>query len=139
MIAFDTDVLSQILVGDPRATERASSIPREDQCIPVVVAEEIVRGRLNVIRTAEAKKTKVSLAAAYSYFARSFQDLNLLRTLPYSDAADQLFAQWRDQGVRVSTHDLRIAAICVVNDARLISRNRKDFERIPRLNVEFWT
>ena len=37
-----------------------------------------------------------------------------------------------------SVHDLRIAAICVAQGARLISRNRRDFERVPGLAVEFW-
>jgi len=48
------------------------------------------------------------------------------------------YRQWRQQNIRVSTHDLRIAAICVAHSARLISRNRQDFERVPGLTVEFW-
>jgi predicted nucleic acid-binding protein len=42
------------------------------------------------------------------------------------------------QRVRVSTHDLRIAAVAVANSATLVSRNRRDFELIPGLSVEFW-
>jgi predicted nucleic acid-binding protein len=33
---------------------------------------------------------------------------------------------------------LRIAAITLANEATLLSRNRKDFEKIPDLNVENW-
>jgi predicted nucleic acid-binding protein len=29
-------------------------------------------------------------------------------------------------------------AICVAHNAKLITRNRRDFERIPGLIVEFW-
>lgn len=45
---------------------------------------------------------------------------------------------WRQQHIRVSTHDLRIAAICVEHAAHLISHNRRDCERVPGLHVEFW-
>jgi predicted nucleic acid-binding protein len=38
----------------------------------------------------------------------------------------------------VGTHDLRIAAICVVHEDTLISRNRQDYTRVPGLHVEFW-
>jgi hypothetical protein len=35
-------------------------------------------------------------------------------------------------------HDLRIAASCVVNSATLVTRNRRHFQSIPGLLVEFW-
>jgi tRNA(fMet)-specific endonuclease VapC len=54
----------------------------------------------------------------------------------YVARAEQIPAD--DQKIRVSTHDLRIAAICVSASATLISRNRADFQRIPGLDVEFW-
>jgi predicted nucleic acid-binding protein len=33
---------------------------------------------------------------------------------------------------------LRIAAICVAHSATLISRNRRDFDQVPGLMVEYW-
>ena len=51
MIAFDADVLSDILAGRALA-ERAAQIPSHEQAVPIVVVEEIVRGRLNSIRQA---------------------------------------------------------------------------------------
>ena len=45
---------------------------------------------------------------------------------------------WRKKKIRGSTHDLRIAASCVVSSATLVTRNRRDFEHIPGLAVEFW-
>lgn len=35
--------------------------------------------------------------------------------------------------------DLKIAAIAIVNNAILISRNLADFEQIPNLTVQDWT
>lgn len=59
--------------------------------------------------------------------------------LAYSSDAETLFQQWRRGRVRGSTHDLRIAATCAARGVTLISRNRRDFERVPGLVVEFWT
>jgi tRNA(fMet)-specific endonuclease VapC len=138
MIAFDTNVVTEILLGDGRCVELASAIPSHEQAVPVIVIEEIVRGRLTVIRQAEAGKARISLERAYQLFQDTFSDARRLQILSYNASADSVYQQWRQQGIRVSTHDLRIAAICVAHDAKLISRNRRDFELIPELTVEFW-
>lgn len=53
MNAFDTDVFSEILLGNAAYISRLSLIPADQQAIPIMVAEEILRGRLNVIRQAQ--------------------------------------------------------------------------------------
>jgi tRNA(fMet)-specific endonuclease VapC len=138
MIAFDTDVLTEILLGDAAFIARAATIPVHQQSVPVIVIEEVIRGRLNVIRQAEAGKSKISLDQAYELFRETFSDTRRLQILSYTPSAETLFQQWRKQGVRVSTHDLRIAAICVTHNVKLVSGNRRDFERVPDLTVEFW-
>lgn len=50
MIAFDTDVLSLAFSGDQRIAERIRQIPTAEQLIPIVVVEEILRGRMSQIR-----------------------------------------------------------------------------------------
>lgn len=138
MIAFDTDVLTEILQGDAVCVARASAIPVSDQAVPVIVLEEILRGRLNIVRQAEAGKAKVSLERAYELLEEALNDFRRVKVLSYSSQAESLYRQWQQQRIRISTHDLRIAAICVVHDATLISRNRRDFQRVPGLMVEFW-
>jgi hypothetical protein len=64
MMAFDTDVLTEILLGDPAYVDRAATIPSHEQAVPVIVVEEIMRGRLQVIRQAEEGWAKVSLSYA---------------------------------------------------------------------------
>ncbi|MBS0261363.1 MAG: hypothetical protein JSS02_05350, partial [Planctomycetes bacterium] len=68
MIAFDADVFSLILVGDPEYSKRASRIAIQQQAIPVVVVEEILRGRLNSIRQAESEKGNLKIERAYQLF-----------------------------------------------------------------------
>lgn len=138
MNAFDTDVFSEILLGNAENVSRLSLIPADQQSIPIIVAEEILRGRLNTIRKAEAGKSKIAVDLAYQLFEETICDLRRLQILSYTSEAETTYRRWREEGIRISTHDLRIAAICVVHRAGLISRNRRDFERVPELTVEFW-
>ena len=139
MTVFDTDVLTDILRGVPGIVERAMLIRLEEQAIPIVGAEEILRGRLNAIRQAEAGKLFISIARAYELMRTSLSDFRNVTILPYTDRAELLFQKWRSQKIRVATHDLRIAALCVDHDAKLVSRNRRDFDLVPGLMVEYWT
>ena len=138
MIAFDTDVLTEVLLRNAAYVARAATVPLHEQAVPVIVVEEILRGRLNIIRQAEAGRPTISLARAYKLFEETFTDFRRLRVLSYTEQADVLYQEWRRQGLRLGTHDLRIGAICVAHQAKLISRNRRDFERVPGLVTEFW-
>ncbi len=138
MTAFDTDVLTEILQGNARFVERAAGIPTHEQVVPVIVLEEILRGRLHVIRQAEAERARIDLERAYALFEETVSDFRRVTSLSYTSQAAVFYQQWRQQGIRISTQDLRIAAICVAHTARLISRNRRDFEHVPGLTVEFW-
>jgi tRNA(fMet)-specific endonuclease VapC len=139
MIAFDTDVLVEIFRGNPTFTERAGGISPSEQTVPVVVVEEIVRARLNAIRQAEAGNSRISLPRAYELFARSLEELRHFAVLPFTVEAETLFHEFRGRKIRVATHDLRIGAICIAHRVKLASRNRRDFDRIPELDVEYWT
>jgi tRNA(fMet)-specific endonuclease VapC len=138
MIAFDADVLTEILAGHTEFSSRAVKIPPYEQGVPVIVIEEMMRGRLNSIRQAEAGKSNLTVARAYELFDQTLHAFRNVVTLPYSSAADELFGQWRKQKLRGGTHDLRIAAICVVQSATLVTRNRRDFEGLPGLSLEVW-
>jgi hypothetical protein len=50
LIAFDTDVLTEILLGDSTFVARVVTVPPHEQAVPLVLIEEIMRGRLQVIR-----------------------------------------------------------------------------------------
>ena len=58
--------------------------------------------------------------------------------LPWDDKAVDLLKQLLSQKVRVGTMDLKIASITLVHQAKLLSGNRRDFERVPGLIVEDW-
>jgi tRNA(fMet)-specific endonuclease VapC len=139
MIAFDADVLTDILAGHPLFTERAAQIPVHEQAVPIVVIEEILRARLNSIRQAEAAKSKITVVRAYEFFEETLNAFRQVTILPHSRAAEALYQQWRSEKIRLGTHDLRIAAICIVHSAMLVTRNRRNYERVPGLSLDVWT
>jgi len=61
MTAFDTDVLTEILQGNASFVQRAAAIPVREQAVPAIVIEEIMRGRLNAIRQAEAGRGNIEI------------------------------------------------------------------------------
>ena len=138
MKAFDTDILTEILAGNPAYAERIAIVPVDEQVAPIVAVEEIIRGRLNVIRQAEAGKAPIPIERAYMLFEQTLDDFRELKVLSFTQQAERLVKEWRKNKIRGSTHDLRIAASCVVSSVTLITRNRRDFQNIPGLSVEFW-
>lgn len=138
MKAFDADILSELFRGTVAYVNRATAVPSDSQAVPIVVVEEILRGRLKVVRQAEAGKARVRIERAYELLGETIAYLRQFEVLPYTADTDRLYREWRSKKIRVGTHDLRIAAICVSQGATLISRNRRDFELVPKLSVEFW-
>jgi tRNA(fMet)-specific endonuclease VapC len=138
MKAFDTDILTEILAGNPAYAERIAKVPVVEQAVPIVVVEEILRGRLNAIRQAEAAKARITIEQAYGLFEQTLEDLREVKILSFTEQAEVLLKEWRKMKIRGSAHDLRIAASCVVRSATLVTRNRRDFQNIPGVSVEFW-
>jgi tRNA(fMet)-specific endonuclease VapC len=60
-------------------------------------------------------------------------------TLPFDEAAANVFAGNRAQRIRISTMDLRIASIAVSRDMTVLTRNLSDFRKVPGLKVADWT
>ena len=84
MIAFDADILSDLFRGVPECVQRAEAIPADEQALPVVVVEEILRGRLNEIRRAEAGKSRISMERAYELFQETVEHLWQFHVLSYA-------------------------------------------------------
>jgi tRNA(fMet)-specific endonuclease VapC len=138
MKAFDTNILTEIMAANPAYADRIAKVPLEEQVVPIIAVEEILRGRLNAIRQAEAGKIRLTVERAYQLFEETLDAFREMKFLTLSREAEALLAEWRKQKVRGSTHDLRIAASCVARSITLITRNRGDFQKIPGLSVEFW-
>ncbi len=138
MMAFDTDVLSLILLGQANYLRKFEAVTVKQRFATIVNCEEVLRGRLHAIRSAEATKKADLLMLKYELLHSSLDQLGKLQVLSCNQRAHDLFSQWRAAKVRIGTQDLRIAAICVAHDATLVSRNRRDFDKVPELKLSVW-
>src|SRR5688572_26166194 len=65
-------------------------------------------------------------------------EYSVAQVLDFDAVAAQQFDQLRAQRIRLGTMDLRIASIALANNMRVVSRNLRDFQRVPGLTVEDW-
>ena len=59
--------------------------------------------------------------------------------LPYTEAAIARVAQLKALRLNVRIMDLRIAAVAMENQGVVVTRNRRNFNRVPGLSVEDWS
>jgi tRNA(fMet)-specific endonuclease VapC len=103
--------------------------------VAIITVEERMRGWLAVI----AKEgTALRQVAGYRELARLFEFYQEFEIVPFDESAALQFDDLRTQRLRLGTMDLKIAATALVNDALLLSANRRDFDRVPGLRVENW-
>ncbi len=139
MTAFDTDILSELIDGHPSYLQRLQAVAEADRFVPIVVIEELFRGRLDGFRKAQAGQVKIPVSRAYDLFLESVQGVRGCAALPYSQAAHTLFLGSRSSKIRVGSQDLRIASICIAHDAKFVTRNARDYALVPGLKLEIWT
>ena len=91
MSAFDTDVLSLIFKCDQLIVERLKNLSADRQAVPIVVIEEILRGRLDAIRQAQANRIRLKVDRAYELLDESLRDIRRYRVLQFTEAAQARF------------------------------------------------
>lgn len=133
---FDTDHATLFQQGNPRVEQRVNQISRKDIAITIVTVEEQMYGRLNRIRRATSADEFIS---AYAHLRKTVNFLADFELLDFDRDAANYYAEFLRQKIRVGTQDLRIAAITLSKNGILLTRNRRDFERIPGLKFEDWS
>ena len=137
MIVLDTDHIS--VLGDPSPVGLRLLTRLEDAQEAVVTTavsvEENLNGWLQYIHQA---KTPDQLIRGYDRLLSRVEFLSSWSVLSWDLRASQCYSDLRSSGVRIGTHDLRIASIVLAQDATLLTRNIKDFEQVPGLRIANW-
>ena len=138
LIAFilDTDHISLYRRGHPVIGARIAAIPSDRIGVAIISVEGQIRGRLEQVRRAQSQ---TEMVMAYSLLQSTLTYFTQIQVLPFDDPAATQFSQLKRQIARSGTQDLRIGAIALANRCTVVTRNRRDFERIPGLKVEDWT
>jgi tRNA(fMet)-specific endonuclease VapC len=136
---LDTDHLSLLERRNLQILNQIACRPSSSIAITVITAEEQLRGRLNVVRQVSQKLDDAQMAMAYSRLRQTLDDLRQFNVVDFTPAAIAIYKTLVAQKLRVGTQDLRIAAITLSLDATLVTRNHRDFDRVPNLKIEDWT
>lgn len=136
MILLDTDTLTLHQYGHEGIAARfraASEVP----AITLVSRIEALRGRHDAVFKAE---DGARLLVAQQGLIRTVRHLELFAVVPFDDAAAAEFDRLRQtKGLKkLRRGDLLIASIVLANRATLVTRNAKDFRKVPGLQIENW-
>ena len=81
----------------------------------------------------------MDLTRGYTLLLEILHGFAAAPVLPFDAAAATLLDELQAQRVRVAAMDLRIAAIALSRNLILVTRNQRDFNRVPLLVTEDWT
>lgn len=136
MFVFDTDHASLYQQAHPALGERLRTLLEPQLAITVVSYEEQISGRLAVIHRARQPQERIQ---AFFWLQQTLHFYCQMPILAFDQQSAELFQQLATQKLRVGTQDLLIAAIVIANNATLLTRNSRDFQRVPGLLYEDWS
>ena len=140
MFILDTDHFSLLEWGSgavgQRLHQRIKALPVGEVMTTIITFEEQTRGWLAFQARARTLEQQVN---AYRKLKRHLDTYLAIQVLEFGLEAAAEFRRLQRLRLRVGTMDLKIAAISLTHDATVLTRNLKDFSRIPGLRVEDWT
>lgn len=136
LFVLDTDVLSLYQRGHEPTTQQILARPLSELAITVISVEEQLSGWYRVLRRS---KRRADMARAYQRLADAVPFLSRFQILSFSEPAIIRFEQLLASKLQVRRSDLRIAAIAQEHGGTVVTRNVRDFGRVPGLAIEDWT
>ena len=104
--------------------------------VTIVSYEEQTRGWLAYVARARTLGQQVE---AYRRLRRHLDVYRTAKVLDFDEQAATQFQRLKQARLGVGTMDLRIAAIALIHDATVLTRNAVDFGKVPKLQIEDWT
>jgi tRNA(fMet)-specific endonuclease VapC len=134
---LDTDHISLFQRENPIVTQRIQSTSPALIAVTVVTYEEQVRGWLKVI--SRSSNDISQLIFGYKKLNETLDFYRETTVLDFDINAATQFQELLRQKVRIGTQDLRIAAITLAIGGTVVTRNQRDFQRVPGLRIEDWS
>ncbi len=133
---LDTDHISLAQRKHPQVMAKILAIPAEQLMVSIVTVQEQMRGRLAQVQEA---KSVTELSFAYKLLHQTISFYNTIAIADFNDQTGTILKNLLEQRIRIGTQDLRIASITLSLKAILVTRNQRDFEKVPGLQLEDWT
>jgi tRNA(fMet)-specific endonuclease VapC len=138
-LVLDTDHMSLLEWGSDEAArlrERLADCNEGEVATTIISYEEQMRGWMAYIAGARSLAKQVE---AYRRLKSHLDNYRQIPVLDFDDAAARLYEELRRSRIRIGAMDLKIAAIVMSLEATLLSRNQRDFAKVPGLKIEDWT
>ena len=135
LFILDTDSLSLHERGHP-VLSPAIRAHQEEMAIIVISVEEQLSGWYSLLRRATQPP---DVARAYQLLAVAVKLYSGSLILSFTESAIARFEQLVNMKLNIGGQDLRIVAITLEHGGILITRNLRDFRRVPNLIVEDWS
>ena len=132
MYLLDTDTLSNLMKRAPASTlvARLVRVPPEQQFTSSVTLGELLYGALRSSRAAALIERIEAVMTTE------------LPVLPFDATAARRYGELRAElearGTPIGDADMRIAAIALSRDLKVVTGNERHFRRVPDLIVENW-
>jgi tRNA(fMet)-specific endonuclease VapC len=133
---LDTDTLTLHQENHPAVVGHVAQHPPADIAITVLTVEEQMSGWYTRLRRA---RDVDDLAAVYERLPATAASLGRFQILSFTKPAILRFEQLRAAKLGVAKMDLRIAAVTLEVGGTVVTRNRRDFQRVPGLAIEDWS
>ena len=133
---LDTDHVSLFQQNHPLIRQKINAISVDDIAVTVITVQEQMRGWLNVINRYGNTE---QLIWAYAGLSEAVKFFNSIQLLDFDQLAYDTYRKFKSQKIRIGTQDLRIAAITLSFGAIVVTRNQKDFGKVPNLLTEDWS
>ena len=131
MLILDSNIISYYLRGDPQIVPRVQALAPAEVGVPAIVEYELRYGLLRLPQ--EAAKPRL---------AALMQLLQPMQRLPFdSDCAAhaaRIRVELEAAGTPIGPHDTLIAATALRYQATLVTRNVREFSRVPDLQWLNW-
>jgi tRNA(fMet)-specific endonuclease VapC len=138
-LVLDTDHMSLLEWGSDAAARLRSRLAdhaESDVATTIVNYEEQMRGWMAYLAKARSLAKQVE---AYRRLRGHLENYRQIPVLDFDDRAADIYEELRRVCKRIGTMDLKIAAIVLSRDATLLSRNNRDFAKVPGLKLKDWT
>ena len=129
MYLLDTNVVSDLVRHPHGVVAKRISLEGEDNvCTSIIVASELRFGALK--RNSERLTRQLDLV------------LSALQVMQFEAPADRFYAKLRvyleERGTPIGPNDMLIAAHTLALDCTVVTRNLREFSRVPGLKVDNW-
>jgi tRNA(fMet)-specific endonuclease VapC len=133
---FDTDMLSLYQRDHPQVLAAVDSHATDQLGVSTVTVEEQIGGWSALARSAKTAQADEHAAMLLAALVVSW---NRFAIVPITVPARMQFDLLVSAKLNVKHNDLRIAAIAKELGATVLTRNRRDFGRVPGLAIEDWS